>query len=198
MDDNERKYIELKLKGCIDDKQKLANEYKIDKSSIATISEKVQELEGISSEEYAKFQDDHNAKIQTIKSLCTEEREKGFKDIVNFYDWYIKYDKVGTCCYCGINKNYLNVDSIFNNSKRGRGKNLEVERVVTFPNEKNVYSPDNCRLACHICNNAKSDFLSVKDFKPIAKGINNFWNMKLKDKDITVDFPTAIYEQFKL
>ena len=51
----------------------------------------------------------------------------------------------------------------------------------------------NCRLACHVCNNAKSDFFTVQDFKLIAKGINNFWNNKLGNK---IEFPNEVYETF--
>ncbi len=108
-----------------------------------------------------------------------------FVDFKQFYRWYMQYDKIATCCYCGVHKDVANNSKIFNDSKRGRGKVLEVERVVTNPIEKNVYSVDNCRLACHICNNAKSDFLSPKDFKPIAKGISDFW----KDQDVHIEFP---------
>lgn len=189
---NEQKYIALKLEGCVDDKQKLGEKYGIDKGSIVTIAATIQEYEKIKPEDYAKLQDKHNAKIQSIKNVCTLEREDGFGGIRKFYDWYMKYDDIGTCCYCGVDKNDANGHEIFNNSKRGRGKTLEVERVVTFP--ENVYSPANCRLACHICNNAKSDFLSAQDFEPIAKGINEFWKKKLENDDI--DFPEEIYKQF--
>ena len=63
---------------------------------------------------------------------------------------------------------------------RQRGQYLEIERIVTAPKEKNVYSKENCALVCYICNNAKSDFLSPKSFKSIAKGINEFWNKTLR------------------
>ena len=59
---------------------------------------------------------------------------------------------------------------------RQRGKYLEIERIVTAPKDKNKYTIQNTDLACYICNNAKSDFISPKNFKPIACGINNFWN----------------------
>ncbi len=190
----EKRYIELKLIGCIDDKSKLAEEYNIDKNTIKTIAAVVQKEEGISQEEYAVYQDKYNAKIQVIKSLFTKDREDGFKNIVKFHDWYLEHDKIGTCCYCGVHKDDANGNEVFDNSKRGRGQIFEVERLITFPDEKNVYTPNNCRLVCHICNNAKSDFLSVSDFKFIAEGICRFWENKLGKK---IDFPNDIYEKFK-
>ena len=59
---------------------------------------------------------------------------------------------------------------------------LEIERIKTADG-KNEYTKENCALACYICNNAKSDFLSAYDFKPIAEGINKFWNDYLKKLD---------------
>jgi 5-methylcytosine-specific restriction endonuclease McrA len=112
-----------------------------------------------------------------------------FKDFNEFYLWYVKYDKIGKCCYCGVPKTISNESSIFESSKRGRGRVLEVERVVTIPDDKNIYNIDNCRLACHICNNAKSDFITPKNFKYIAKGINELWNELLKEDDISIEFP---------
>ena len=56
--------------------------------------------------------------------------------------------------------------------------------MITAP--ENKYSKDNCRLACYICNNAKSDFLSAESFEPIARGINKFWSNYLNKN---VEFP---------
>ena len=185
-------YISLKLEGCIDDKEKLAAKYHIPKESIKTITETVLKEAGISAETYAACQDKHNGIIQHIKNICTKEREDKFGGIKSFYKWYIKYDDIGTCCYCGVHKDDANKHKVFDNSKRGRGQTLEVERVVTFPT--NDYHPSNCRLACHICNNAKSDFLCVSDFQFIAKGIHEFWENKLDKK---FDFPKDIYNEYK-
>jgi hypothetical protein len=97
--------------------------------------------------------------------------------------WYLKKDKI--CCYCGVEE--IDLERYFNNNNkqyyrneedkaRQRGKYLEIERIVTAPKDKNKYTIQNTDLACYICNNAKSDFISPKNFKPIACGINNFWN----------------------
>jgi len=125
-----------------------------------------------------------------ISSLCTQERVDNFKD---FRKWYEDKEKI--CCYCGVKEEYL--QEYFNdknpqyfidkdNKARQRGKYLEIERLQTV-GEKNKYTPENTELACYVCNNAKSDFLSPKSFKPIAEGINTFWNNVLKE---TVVFPT--------
>jgi hypothetical protein len=46
-------------------------------------------------------------------------------------------------------------------------------------------------LACYVCNNAKSDFITAKEFEPIARGIHNFWKEKTKKK---IDFPEDVYK----
>jgi len=192
---SERIYIELKLEGCIDDKEKLSKKYNIDKSTINTIAQTVQTFEDMTPDLYQSFEDKHNAKIQSIKALYTEERAKGFKGIIAFYDWYMIHDTIGRCCYCGVHKNDLgsyfdSENNIQYASARQRGKSLEIERIVTSPT--NEYSPENCRLSCYICNNAKSDFISPKDFKPIAQGINVFW--KEHGVDATFDKNSEIWK----
>lgn len=157
---------------------------------------------------------DENKRIENLATVARIESEIGkFITKNNFINWYKEY-KPKRCCYCGIEeedlKMYFNEQNkqYFVNEydkARQRGKFLEIERIVTAPKDKNVYSIKNCALACYICNNAKSDFLSTKSFKPIAKGINIFWNKVMnKDKDLTdeelfdltVKFPeTDIWEK---
>lgn len=155
-----------------------------------------------------------------IESLATKDRIKGssgqdeeqkksaqFESKKEFEDWY--NNKTKKCCYCGVEQEdlttYFNKNNEQYKNARQRGVFLEIERIVTAPKDKNVYSIENCALVCYICNNAKSDFLSAKSFKPIAKGINIFWNKVMnKDKDLTdeelfdltVKFPeTDIWEK---
>lgn len=115
-------------------------------------------------------------------SLCTEQRKNGFENCENFKRWYNSHEK--KCCYCGVKEEdltqYFNAENCQTKDARQRGEYLEIERVVTAPPACNVYTPDNTKLACYICNNAKSDFLSAQSFKPIARGINLFWQEKLK------------------
>lgn len=152
-----------------------------------------------------KMYSDDLKKIQEIRNTFRRKKylkkdeinpDFQFKDLTEFYEWYMKYDKIGTCCYCGVSQNDSDNHEIYAQSKRGRGKKFEVERIETFTDDKNnfnIYNAENCRLVCHICNNAKSDFLSVKNFKPIACGINSFWESKLGKK---IDFPQEVYNTF--
>lgn len=124
-----------------------------------------------------------------INSLATADRIEGFGGRDEFLNWYNTQDK--KCCYCGVEENDLikyfdkDINEQYKDA-RPRGKFLEIERVITAPESENKYSKENCRLACYICNNAKSDFLSAESFEPIARGINKFWNNYLNKK---VEFP---------
>lgn len=120
-----------------------------------------------------------------IENFAKNEKDKQtakFESKEEFLEWYKKQPK--KCCYCGVKEEYLkkyfNQENEQYKEARQRGQYLEIERIVTAPKEKNVYSKENCALVCYICNNAKSDFLSPKSFKSIAKGINEFWNKTLR------------------
>lgn len=133
--------------------------------------------------------------IQKIRNRFNSKKNLAnfaFKDFRSFYTWYKK--QPNTCCYCGVNQEDAVNSKVYKNLKRKtRAISLEIERVVTFPEFKNIYSPSNCRLACHICNNAKSDFLTSSEFKFIAIGINKFWSSKIRKE---VVFPSEVYNTF--
>ena len=129
------------------------------------------------------------SKAEKAAKNSKNTRLEGFKGMANFFNWYNSQDK--KCCYCGVEESDLikYFDKEINEQykwARPRGKFLEVERVITAPESENKYSKENCRLACYICNNAKSDFLSAESFEPIARGINKFWNNYLNKN---VEFP---------
>jgi 5-methylcytosine-specific restriction endonuclease McrA len=137
-------------------------------------------------------------KKKVLISKPDQEYKKKWKD---FYSWYVTQEERNgykTCCYCGISEDKLEVYFNLNNEQyaqaRQRGKYLEIERVETS-NGKNRYTDENMRLSCYICNNAKSDFLSAGDFKPIAHGIHNFWKEKVGIQDII--FPSEVYKAFQ-
>ena len=123
-----------------------------------------------------------------IENIATTERCKEFEDNnKDFREWYRGKEK--KCCYCGIKeeelKKYFNEKNsqyyISEDDKaRQRGKYLEIERIETAPKSRNKYIPDNTDLACYVCNNAKSDFISPTDFKLIARGINKFWKEQVR------------------
>ena len=128
------------------------------------------------------------SKAEKVAKNSKNTRLEGFKGMANFFNWYNNQEK--KCCYCGVEeadlKEYFKSENTQYEKARPRGKFLEVERVITAPKSENKYSKDNCRLACYICNNAKSDFLSAESFEPIARGINKFWNNYLNKN---VEFP---------
>lgn len=143
---------------------------------------------------------DKFSSYQKLRKYYNKDRAEMFNDPFKLVEWYD--DQKQTCCYCGIKEedlieyfNEQNPQYFVSNEKgkkaRQRGKVLEIERVVTAPKSENVYTLDNTKLACYICNNAKSDFLSAKDFEPIAFGIYNFWKTKVGDKIV---FPGAFYK----
>lgn len=127
-------------------------------------------------------------RFTNIKSRVKNEKHFLFKDFKEFYDWYLDQTKDGEiCCYCGVPQDEAVKCGVYKGMAREekRGYSIEIERVVTKPPERNVYSAENCRLACHICNNAKSDFILPGDFEPIASGISIFWkNRGIKTKPV--------------
>lgn len=142
-----------------------------------------------------KYISEKNKDTKTIDKI--ENPQFKFASFREFYVWFKEQPLV--CCYCGVSQDEISIDeknplkntrSPYHRLKRKkRGVSLEIERVVTFKEENgqitfdnNVYNENNCRLACHVCNNAKSDFISVQEFKPIAKGINIFWNKILSQE----------------
>lgn len=105
-------------------------------------------------------------------------------------------NKNSQCQYCGMTQGKIDkIDEDLkekNNREYGltireRGYKLEVDQI----NPKEGYDEGNIALCCYWCNNAKTDTFSVTEFKPIARGINQAWNQKLKKAGIneTVCFP---------
>lgn len=185
IDDDKFYRLELEIKNFDADKEVLFNDkFEIckNKDSVTVIQKNMIDLNIESFTDYA----DNDRRIN---SLATADRIKGFGGRDEFLNWYNSQDK--KCCYCGVEESDLirYFDKKINKQyeeARPRGKFLEVERVITAPESENKYSKENCRLACYICNNAKSDFLSAESFEPIARGINKFWNNYLNKN---VEFP---------
>jgi len=126
--------------------------------------EEVRELKKKYSKELEEIQYIRNI-FSRKKDLKDKDGKKLFKfEFAEFYDWYISQKRV--CEYCGIEEWVLR--DLFNtgklSSKRGsrRGRTLEIERKNS---EINVYSPENCILACYFCNNHKSDIISEEDHR---------------------------------
>lgn len=99
-------------------------------------------------------------------------------DFSLFMEWWLsEMDNSGKChcCYCGIDDETLRIafdSGVVHSKKPSFSGNLQIERMD--PN--GGYCPENCKFACVICNNAKSDMISRKDFeKYIAPSITKFW-----------------------
>lgn len=208
MDNNKIKedLIQMKLEGSLDSYKELSKKFNMEEKELKKLGKTIKDVVinklNISHELYADYERE-NQDIQYIKSKGTvdriqgsldkktKKRSGGFKTKLRFYKWYLKQPKI--CCYCGITEDLLiEYFENNNNSKRfQRGKSLEVERILT-DKKNNHYSEKNCRLACYLCNNAKSDLIYYQDFRPIAMGIHEFWKNKFPNKDII--FPEEFYE----
>lgn len=87
-------------------------------------------------------------------------------DSESFCDWFSEQfaKQSGKCFYCGSSQADISrlIDAGLLKSKRAtRGRSLEVDRLDA---RGNAYAPDNCVLACYLCNNDKSDIVSSDDY----------------------------------
>lgn len=123
--------------------------------------------------------------IEELRKIFNRKKEKldkktlkitaGFKSTKfnEFNQWFKKEEFDLGCHYCGItNEESL---KLYNMQRAGarpdatrggkRGKRLELDR-------KNPFKPyddlDNLVWCCYWCNNAKSNFFTYEEFKPIA------------------------------
>ena len=98
------------------------------------------------------------------------------------------------CQYCGISEDTIATlgknGKLYNKRSETRGYSLEIDRKEA----NQEYTQENCCMSCYWCNNAKTDEFNVKQFKEIARGINNVWNERLDRKE-KIEFPqNTIYE----
>jgi len=124
-------------------------------------------------------------KIQKIKEKYNRIKNKvdknnqnlnRFESFRDFFEWYTSQKQ--ECCYCKISKD--NLKKLFDlnilSSKKFNGT-LHIER---FDSSKQ-YSRDNCGLACAVCNNAKSDFISQNDFEEFfVDAVQQYFQKKLQ------------------
>ena len=117
-----------------------------------------------------------------LKSLSDSElweryknKEFGFKTFTKFYEWHKEQPK--ECHYCKITQDEL--DELWDEkleliSSKKFSKALHIERL----DPDKPYCKDNCRLACAVCNNAKSDLISESDFREcFVDGIKEFYKL---------------------
>jgi len=97
-----------------------------------------------------------------------DDRKEGFGSFEDFYsEWYVKQND--QCYYCKTS--YMILEQLFEepNPKLKSAKfneTLHIEQIVP----KDGYRPENCRLACSLCNNAKSDLISKENYKKYFAG----------------------------
>lgn len=89
------------------------------------------------------------------------------------------YSRDGKCCYyCEIKEeDFIPTWGVF---YKGRGKRLELERK----DSEKGYNTLNCILACAICNNAKSNKFTYKEFLGVGKAIKKVWHLRVKNKGL--------------
>jgi hypothetical protein len=105
-----------------------------------------------------------------------KNRAEGFGSFEIFYSqWYVHQDN--RCFYCKTTKEEL--EELFNPQNGIDAKIKSTKFNATLHIEqidpKKGYSKDNCRLACSLCNNTKSDLISQENYlKYFAPSITKF------------------------
>lgn len=102
----------------------------------------------------------------------------------SFFEWWNdQMDDKGKChcCYCGVDQDTLKTafeKRKIQSKKHSFSGNLQIERL----DSEAGYNKDNCRFACVVCNNAKSDMFNKDVFKKyFADSIATFWKDIEKD-----------------
>lgn len=127
-------------------------------------------------EQLQNIHDRFRALYRNKKAEEIEKRPFG-GDFTAFLDWWCKKSDgngIRHCCYCGIEeaKSKAAFEKGLVQSKKFTGT-LHIDKKD--PDEG--YNRKNCEFACALCNNAKSDIFTEKDFeKFIAPAIKKYWN----------------------
>jgi len=82
----------------------------------------------------------------------------------------------GECHYCNIEEEDVRLiwGEIYGGIKRGGI--LEVDRK----NNSQGHTPQNCVLACAVCNIAKSDIFTYEEFKRVGAVIKEIWQQRIE------------------
>src|SRR3989304_525829 len=101
------------------------------------------------------------------------KEENGTWERVDFLRWCEKKEK--KCHYCGIpENNFIEIWGEFYGGRRGH--RLEIERKDNNSN----YIKGNCVLACAICNCAKTDKFTHKEFLKVGEVIRKIWEARAR------------------
>jgi 5-methylcytosine-specific restriction endonuclease McrA len=107
-------------------------------------------------------------------------RKDGFKSFENFYAWYLEQNDL--CYFCETSSETL--DNLFT-SKSLQSTKFNATLHIEQLDPKKGYNPENCRLACSLCNNAKSDLISKENYRAyFSKSMKRFL-IDLSDGKIT-------------
>jgi len=141
-----------------------SNKYGIDREEVPVLYDRTRET---------------TLKIQKIKdrynSILNREVKHEFENFREFYIWFT--NQKNECCYCQTSQEDLK--KLFEQNVLTSKKFNATLHIERFDSTKS-YNPDNCALACAICNNAKSDFVSKEDFeKFFVPAIQNYLNQKI-------------------
>lgn len=110
-------------------------------------------------------------------------------DFEAFFAWWCEKmpeDGIRRCCYCEVDEDTVRAafakdekdECVISSKKRSFSGELQIERK----NPNGNYCDHNCEFACVICNNAKSDMISAKEFKEFfVPGIKAYWE-HIKEK----------------
>jgi hypothetical protein len=109
------------------------------------------------------------------------DSKKGLKSFSfdEFKNWFIKQED--KCIYCNLTSQETLI--LFNkyplSTRKGkRGRRLELDRIN--PHLGYGHSLKNLALACYWCNNAKTNYFSLKEFKQIGEIIGKVHQNRLK------------------
>jgi len=149
-----------------------------------------------------KMRDEYNEIIRLKNNIYKPKERKykkngqfKFNSFLEFYKWWKAQDN--KCYYCGTEQYKIaelvkaglknNLKGLISKRFGKRAMNLELERKDSTTN---IYSKENCVLACYFCNNDKSDVISSDDYEKYFKDvlharkkfIDDKYNLLLEDK----------------
>ena len=166
----------MKSLGLISDKGRVQDYY--------TKHEAVKKAKDCIQKIYERFSTKRNSQTKKEKPVNVFD-----DDFETFLAWWCEKtpeDGIRKCCYCGVDEDTVRAafakdekdECVISSKKPSFSGELQIERK----DPDGDYCDHNCEFACVICNNAKSDMISAKDFKEFfVPGIKAYWE-HIKEK----------------
>jgi ribosomal protein S18 acetylase RimI-like enzyme/5-methylcytosine-specific restriction endonuclease McrA len=140
---------------------------------------------GVEANQLSELKEQVSEEIKKIDKLYSNQysgnsdRKLGFGSFEAFYDWYKKQND--KCYYCHTTSTMLK--QLFESEKLKSTKFNETLHIEQLDPKKG-YNDSNCRLACSLCNNAKSDLISKSNYemyfsKCMKEFMNDLYNGKI-------------------